>query len=203
VIINKHDLHAGQSQRIEELSQEYGAPVIGRVPFDRSVNDALLAHRSVIEHGLGPVSIAVRSAWSRIIKEFDLAQENEMRVAVTALGRTLEDHVDRRFGRCRYFVIVEPNSLSVEDLDNDGDASGGGAGVRAAQILVDHGVDAVITGDCGPNAFRALKAAGISVYTGADGTVSESIQRYVAGELSEEAEPTTESHSGTQQRRKS
>ena len=121
-----------------------------------------------------------------------------MRVAVTSTGEKLTDQVDWRFGRCRYFVVVDPNSAEIVALENEGSAAGGGAGVRAAQRLADQEADAVITGHCGPKAFQALQAAGIAVYTGADGTVEATVERYVAGELVAITESTVQSHTGTE-----
>lgn len=121
-----------------------------------------------------------------------------MKVAVTSEGTGLEDQVDWRFGRCRYFVIVDTGTKEVEAVENIASGEGGGAGVRAVRILSEHDADVVVTGRCGPNAFRALHAAGVSVYTVADGTVGDCVQRFVANELTQAQGPSAESHSGIQ-----
>ena len=86
-----------------------------------------------------------------------------MRIAVTAQGEDLDSAVDPRFGRCRSFIIVDPESDGFEVFSNEGVMASGGAGTQSAQFLADKGVDAVITGNVGPNAARALEAAGIKI----------------------------------------
>jgi len=119
-----------------------------------------------------------------------------MKVAITSRGTTLEDQVDPRFGRCAHFVIVETDDMSFDAVENSNAAAGGGAGIQAAQLVADKGVSAVLTGNCGPNAFRTLEAAGIEVVTEASGTVREAAEQYKAGKLSATAGPSVGSHAG-------
>ena len=86
-----------------------------------------------------------------------------MRIAVTAQGADLDSAVDPRFGRCRNFVIVDSDSDGFEAFSNEGVMASGGAGTQSAQLLANKGVGAVVTGNVGPNAARALEAAGIKV----------------------------------------
>jgi predicted Fe-Mo cluster-binding NifX family protein len=58
---------------------------------------------------------------------------------------------------------------------------GGGAGIQAAQTVANRGVEAVITGQIGPNAVRVLNSAGIAVYVGASGWGQRS-ERVPSGE---------------------
>ena len=120
-----------------------------------------------------------------------------MKVAVTSRGTTLDDPVDPRFGRCVNFVIVDTDDMSCEAVENSNAAAGGGAGIQSAQLVADKGVEAVLTGNCGPNAFRTLEAAGIKVVIGATGTVREAIEGFKAGKLSSTGGPNVESHAGT------
>jgi MinD superfamily P-loop ATPase len=69
IVINKADLHAGQAQRIEEIAQQRNARVIARIPFDRQVNDALLAGKTVIEYGRGPAFEAMQQIWNHLKQE--------------------------------------------------------------------------------------------------------------------------------------
>ena len=57
-------------------------------------------------------------------------------------------------------------------------------------------MEAVLTGNCGPNAFGVLNSAGIKVITGASGTVREAIENYKSGKLQATSQPTTGAHSG-------
>lgn len=119
-----------------------------------------------------------------------------MRVAVTSRGTTLDDQVDPRFGRCANFVIVETDDMSCEAVENSNAAAGGGAGIQSAQLIADKEAKVVLTGNCGPNAFRTLEAAGVKVVTGTTGTVREAIELYKTGKLSSTGEPNVESHAG-------
>ena len=113
-----------------------------------------------------------------------------MKLAVSATGKDLESQLDPRFGRCANFVIVETEDMGFETLENEAMALGGGAGISAAQAVASKGVKAVLTGNCGPNAFQALSAAGIEVHVGLSGTVREVVENYTAGRLT----PTTEAN---------
>lgn len=120
-----------------------------------------------------------------------------MKVAVTAQGKTMESNIDPRFGRCQYFVIVDMETGSFETMDNSAAGATGGAGVQAAQTLSDQKVDALITGNVGPNAIQGLKASGIKVYTGVSGTVQDAVNALKNGDLGATAKATVESHFGT------
>ncbi|MHB0979841.1 MAG: NifB/NifX family molybdenum-iron cluster-binding protein [Thermoleophilia bacterium] len=107
-----------------------------------------------------------------------------MKLAVTSAGPDLASSIDPRFGRARYLLVVETGDRTVLAIDNQaGISAAQGAGIQAAQAVIDHGVTVLITGHCGPKAFRALAAAGINVYLTNGGTVAEALDRYDAGEL--------------------
>lgn len=106
-----------------------------------------------------------------------------MKIAVTSTGPTLDDPVDPRFGRCAYFVIVETHAMSFEAFDNESISLGGGAGIQSAQFVASKGIDAVITGTCGPKAFQTLSAANIEIFVGQSGTVREVIEKYKRGNI--------------------
>lgn len=111
-----------------------------------------------------------------------------MKLAISATGRDLDSNVDPRFGRCAYFIIVDPETMEYEAFENQSAALSGGAGIQSAQFVASKGVDVVITGNCGPNAARTLQAAGIKVITGFNGTVRQAIEDFKQGRLS--SEPT-------------
>ncbi len=104
--------------------------------------------------------------------------EEKMKIAVTSSGPRLDDIVDARFGRSAYFLIVDPETLEFEALENPNASVGGGAGPQSAQLMADKGVSIVLTGNCGPNAFRTFGAAGIQVITGASGQVRQAVEQY-------------------------
>lgn len=113
-------------------------------------------------------------------------------MAISAEGPSMESRADPRFGRCAYFVIVDTETGSYEAVPNSAAQAAGGAGIRAAEILARKGVEAVATGNVGPNAVASLEAAGITIYLGAIGTVQETLQAFREGRLalSRQANPS-------------
>ncbi len=106
-----------------------------------------------------------------------------MKIAVSATGNTLESGLDQRFGRAVSFIIVETDTMGYEALDNMAAASAGGAGISAAQSVVDKGAAAVITGNVGPNAMNVLKAANIEIYKGSATSIKENVELFKKGAL--------------------
>lgn len=120
-----------------------------------------------------------------------------MKIAISALGSDLVAQVDPRFGRCRHFIIIDPDTMQFEIVENTGALASGGAGISAAQVIIDRGVEAVLTGSCGPNAYQVLEAAGVKVFTGTTGTIQDAIESYKAGGLAASTQPNVGAHSGT------
>ncbi len=119
-----------------------------------------------------------------------------MKVAVSSSGKNLDSQIDSRFGRCTYFFIIETDDMSFEVFDNENITLGGGAGIQSAQFIASKGIQAVITGNCGPNAVRTLSSAGIKLFVGQSGTVKEAIERYKNHELRSTDEPSVSDHYG-------
>ena len=119
-----------------------------------------------------------------------------MRIAVSASGPSLDAEVDPRFGRCQYFIIVDPQTLEFEALENSGAAAAGGAGIATAQMIANKGAQVVLTGNTGPNAYQTLAAAGIQVISGVSGTVKDAIQGYKAGKFQSSSQPNVPGHFG-------
>jgi predicted Fe-Mo cluster-binding NifX family protein len=106
-----------------------------------------------------------------------------MKIAISATGDNLDAEVDPRFGRCPYFIIIDPETMQFEAVANQSAAASGGAGIAAAQMVVAKGVEAVLTGSCGPNATQVLSAAGVKIVTGVSGRVKDAVQGYKTGKL--------------------
>lgn len=119
-----------------------------------------------------------------------------MKIAISAVGQDLNAQVDPRFGRCQNFIIIDTDTMEFEAVANSSAAASGGAGIAAAQMIAGKGVEAVLTGNCGPNAFGVLNSAGIKVITGAAGTVQEAIDNFKAGKLQASSQPSANAHSG-------
>ncbi len=119
-----------------------------------------------------------------------------MKIAITSTGKTLDSQVDQRLGRAEYFVIIDTKTMDFDVIENDSVTAAGGAGISAAKTVADAGAEAVMTGNCGPNAQRTLSAAGVKLYTGLTGTLSEAVELYKAGKLTEASEANVQSHFG-------
>ncbi len=119
-----------------------------------------------------------------------------MKIAISASGRDLDAEVDPRFGRCQYFIIADAETEGFEAVDNTSAGASGGAGISAAQMIVDKGVEAVLTGNCGPNAHGVLSAAGIKIITGVSGKVKDAIAEYKIGTYSIAQQANVPDHFG-------
>ncbi len=108
-----------------------------------------------------------------------------MKVAITVQGQDLDSQVDPRFGRAAGFLVVDDQTMAFEYLDNAaGLQAVGGAGIQAARTVADAGVEAVVTGHCGPKAYQALSAAGIKIFLfNESGSARTALERFKAGAL--------------------
>ncbi len=118
-----------------------------------------------------------------------------MKIAVTAKGNTLQDKVDPRFGRAAYILIVDIESMTVDAIDNSANINAfKGAGIQAATMIHDRGAEVLLTGYCGPNAYKTLSAASIKVVSDVVGTVKEAIINFSAGQLEFSEAPNADGH---------
>lgn len=107
-----------------------------------------------------------------------------MKIAVTSQGKSLDSQVDTRFGRAAYILIVDSETFSFEVLDNQENVNSlKGAGIQAAADIHNKDAEVLLTGFCGPNAFKALNAAGVKVANDASGTVGEAVQSFLEGKM--------------------
>jgi predicted Fe-Mo cluster-binding NifX family protein len=119
-----------------------------------------------------------------------------MKIAVSASGEGLDAPASPIFGRSSYLILVETDTMDCESLPNPAIAASGGAGIQAAQFLAGHGVQALVTGNVGPNAFQVLDAAKIPVYLSDGSSVRQAVEAFVGGELNQATGPSARSHSG-------
>jgi predicted Fe-Mo cluster-binding NifX family protein len=102
-----------------------------------------------------------------------------MKIAFTTSGNDLDAPLDSRFGRAPKFIIYDLESGAFEVIHNEKNMNAAqGAGIQAAETVVRLGVSCVMTGHCGPKAFRVLSAAGVKVYSVDAATVSEALDRF-------------------------
>ncbi|WP_427340573.1 NifB/NifX family molybdenum-iron cluster-binding protein [Caloranaerobacter sp. DY30410] len=122
-----------------------------------------------------------------------------MKVCFSSAGKNLDSQLDPRFGRCKYFIIVNIETDEFKVVENEGFVSEHGAGVSAANLVVDEGVDIVITRNIGPNSMKILTSAKISVYEGQPDTIKANLELLKQDKLNEIKEPR-KSHFGLQNR---
>lgn len=96
------------------------------------------------------------------------------------------------FGRAPYMLFSEDGRESIEE--NPGAQEQGGAGIMAAQFIVDSGANVLITMRCGQNAADVFKAAEIGIFKAQGAPAHEALAAYARGELSE----LTHFHAGYQ-----
>lgn len=107
-------------------------------------------------------------------------------VAFTTSGRDLSAELDPRFGRSAGFLLYNLDTSSSTYINNDqGRAAAQGAGIQAAEMIVRAGVDALVTGHCGPKAYRVLEAAGLKVYNCDLPVINQALEALLAGKLQE------------------
>ena len=121
--------------------------------------------------------------------------ENEMKIAFSTSGADLNAPLDSRFGRGAKFLIYDTETASFAVIDNQQNLNAAqGAGIQSAQTVAAGGAQALVTGHCGPKAFRVLAAAGIKVYTSDATTVASALELYREGKLKESVAADVEGH---------
>jgi predicted Fe-Mo cluster-binding NifX family protein len=100
------------------------------------------------------------------------------KICITSQGKDSEAEVDPSFGRAHYFLIVDPETMEFEAVENPNIEASQGAGIQTAQLISSKNVGTVLTGSCGPNALRVLESSGIRVITGTTGKIKGVLQKY-------------------------
>lgn len=118
-----------------------------------------------------------------------------MKIAVSVQRPDIDSPVDPRFGRASYFLIVDSETLSWEIIENSTSmALAQGAGIQAAENVLRASPDVVLTGNCGPKAFRVLDSKGVKVCVGVSGKAREAVKAFIAGKYKPASGPNVEGH---------
>jgi len=118
-----------------------------------------------------------------------------MKVAVTAQGNELSSEIDLRFGRAKWLIVVDTETDDFQAHDNVLNLNAlQGAGIQTGQNIANLGVEAVITGNVGPNAFKTLNTAGVKIFLAQEQTVQEAVDSFKAGKLKEVDGANVEGH---------
>jgi len=138
---------------------------------------------------------SVNTALSSGLINSKIKGENTLKIALTTSGSDLKAPLDSRFGRAPKFLIYDLETGNFEVVDNAQNLNAAqGAGIQSAQNIARLGVGALITGHCGPKAFRVLKQASIKIYNASAATVGEALEQYRAGKLAEAASADVDGH---------
>lgn len=119
-----------------------------------------------------------------------------MKIAISSKGKEKDSLLDPRFGRCSFYAVYDSENQTWSFLPNPGAVESRGAGVKAAQYLIEQKVDILLTGDVGPNASRILNSAGIKVYSLPEVPLEEALRHYEEGKGSLITGATVSSHAG-------
>jgi predicted Fe-Mo cluster-binding NifX family protein len=118
-----------------------------------------------------------------------------MKILLTSQGETLDAPLDIRFGRAKNFLVYDTETKTCSVVPNTQNLNAAqGAGIQAATTAASTGAELVITGHCGPKAFRVLEAAEIKVYTAGSGSAAEALNAYENGELQALASADVDGH---------
>lgn len=118
-----------------------------------------------------------------------------MKIAFTTSGSDLNAPLDRRFGRSPKFLLFETECEKFEVFDNQQNMNAAqGAGIQSAEKIARLGAAVLVTGHCGPKAFRVLSAAGIKIFTSDSPSVSSALDQYRQGKLTALKSADVEGH---------
>ncbi|HPY98937.1 MAG TPA: NifB/NifX family molybdenum-iron cluster-binding protein [Clostridia bacterium] len=107
-----------------------------------------------------------------------------MKVAVPVTEKSYESNVYASFGRAPYFLIYDTETKKSKFIENSAATSMGGAGIKAAQTIIDNKVNVVLAPRCGQNAAHVIQSADILIYKTVAGSAKDNIDAFVAGKLS-------------------
>jgi len=118
-----------------------------------------------------------------------------MKIAITAQGKELSSEIDLRFGRAKWIIIVDSETGDFAAHDNVVNLNAvQGAGIQTGQNIANLGVEVVITGNVGPNAFKTLNTAGVKIFLAEKQTVQETLDSFKVGKLKEVDGANVEGH---------
>ena len=124
-----------------------------------------------------------------------------MKIVISAGGPGLDAPASPVFGRCPTYMFVDTDTLASEAIGNPAASAGGGAGIQAAQFVIQQGAQAVLSGNVGPNAFQVFGAAGVPIYLHGEDTVRQAVEAFKVGKLQASGGANVAAHAGMSLRR--
>jgi predicted Fe-Mo cluster-binding NifX family protein len=116
--------------------------------------------------------------------KYRIKEKLQMKIAITSQGQDLNSQMDPRFGRAAFILIVDTDCPKVEVIDNEENINAfKGAGIQAAAMISKRGAEVLLTGYCGPNAYKTLQAAGVKVVSDVAGKVKDAVAAFNEGNI--------------------
>lgn len=121
-----------------------------------------------------------------------------MKIVIPVDEKDMGTNVCVSFGRAPYFLVYDTQTKESLFIDNSAAASTGGAGIKAAQMIVDNEANTLLTPRCGENAANVLRAADIKIFKTIDVSAKNNIDAFITGKLSllNEIHPGFHGHGG-------
>ena len=118
-----------------------------------------------------------------------------MKIAITAQNKELSSEIDLRFGRAKWLIVFDTETGDSKAHNNEVNLNAAqGAGIQTGSNIANLGVEAVVTGNVGPNAFKTLNAANVKIFLAEKQTVAEAVESFKAGKLKEVDNANVEGH---------
>ncbi|MBF0243987.1 MAG: NifB/NifX family molybdenum-iron cluster-binding protein [Planctomycetes bacterium] len=99
-------------------------------------------------------------------------------VAIPSTGKDIRSPVSFLFGRAPYFILCDRFAQTYKSLPNPFLDAAHASGLKLSRLLIDKGVDAVCANNIGFEPIKTFNDARIEVYTGINGTVWDTLNRY-------------------------
>ena len=106
-----------------------------------------------------------------------------MIIAIPVEIDSKESLVSEHFGRNNYFLIYNSEEKEYKFVENSAAKSSGGAGIKAAQIVVDENAQVLVSPQLGQNAADVINGAKIKIYKAQVGSIKENLQALEEGKL--------------------
>ena len=112
-----------------------------------------------------------------------------MRIAIsTETNHGLDSRVAHHFGRCPYYAFIDVEGNEVQDVRIvPNPFAGGHQPGQVPQYIFSQGAEVMLSGGMGYRAIALFERIGVQVATGAQGTLRETLTRFLGGELREAA----------------
>jgi len=107
-----------------------------------------------------------------------------MKIAFPISDKSIDSNIHDSFGCAPYYLLYNTISKEINYLDHRAVVEQGGAGIRAAQVLADNGIKAIISPQCGENAGKILRKSEVLIYQSIPGTIKDNIEALIGNQLS-------------------